>query len=116
MPAASAIASNVVPSYPLAMKSFNPVSAMRWSVSRRFCSPRPSFAGEALFALGLGLVLPNAMAGAIGPYPTMAGTASAVLGFVQMTGSALYAMAVGHLDDGTLRPMTTARLPSSGMP
>jgi MFS transporter, DHA1 family, multidrug resistance protein len=60
------------------------------------------------FALGLGLVLPNAMAGAIGPYPTMAGTASAVLGFVQMTGSALYAMAVGHLDDGTLRPMTTA--------
>lgn len=60
------------------------------------------------YALGLGLVFPNAMAGAIAPYPLMAGTASAVVGFVQMTGSALYAIAVGHLYDGTLRPMTTA--------
>jgi hypothetical protein len=38
----------------------------------------------------------------------MAGLASAVLGFVQLTGSALYAIAVSHLEDGTLRPMTTA--------
>ncbi len=60
------------------------------------------------YALGLGLVFPNAMAGAIAPYPLMAGTASAVVGFVQMTGSALYTIAVGHFDDGTLRPMTTA--------
>ena len=60
------------------------------------------------YAVGFGLVMPNAMAGAIGPFPRYAGTASAVLGFVQMTGSALYAIAVGHLDDGTLRPMTTA--------
>jgi DHA1 family bicyclomycin/chloramphenicol resistance-like MFS transporter len=60
------------------------------------------------FALALGLVLPNAMAGAIGPYPRMAGTASAVVGFVQMTASALYTIAVGHFYDGTLRPMTTA--------
>jgi DHA1 family bicyclomycin/chloramphenicol resistance-like MFS transporter len=60
------------------------------------------------FAMGLGLVMPNAMAGAIGPFPRMAGTASAVLGFLQMTGSAAYSTAVGHLYDGTLRPMTTA--------
>jgi DHA1 family bicyclomycin/chloramphenicol resistance-like MFS transporter len=60
------------------------------------------------YALGLGLVFPNALAGAIAPYPQMAGTASAVVGFVQMTGSAVYAMAVGHFYDGTLRPMTTA--------
>ena len=59
-------------------------------------------------ALGLGLVMPNAMAGAIGPFPRMAGLASAVLGFLQMTGSALYAIAVSQFDDGTLRPMTTA--------
>jgi len=31
-----------------------------------------------------------------------------VAGFVQLTGSALYAIAVSHADDGTLRPMTTA--------
>jgi DHA1 family bicyclomycin/chloramphenicol resistance-like MFS transporter len=60
------------------------------------------------FAFGLGFVLPNAAAGAIGPFPRMAGLASAVLGFVQLTGSALYAFVVSQFDDGTLRPMTTA--------
>jgi MFS transporter, DHA1 family, multidrug resistance protein len=60
------------------------------------------------FAFGLGFVLPNAAAGAIGPFPRMAGLASAGLGFVQLTGSALYAIGVSQLDDGTLRPMTTA--------
>jgi DHA1 family bicyclomycin/chloramphenicol resistance-like MFS transporter len=59
------------------------------------------------FAFGLGFVLPNAVAGAIGPFPRMAGLASAVLGFVQLTGSALYAVAVGHFHDETLRPMAT---------
>jgi MFS transporter, DHA1 family, multidrug resistance protein len=53
-------------------------------------------------------VLPNAVAGAIGPFPRLAGLASAVLGFVQLTGSALYAVAASGFDDGTLRPMTTA--------
>ena len=60
------------------------------------------------FAFGLGFVLPNAAAGAIGPFPRMAGLASAVLGFVQLTGSALYAVGVSGFYDGTLRPMTTA--------
>ena len=60
------------------------------------------------FAFGLGFVLPNAAAGAIGPFPRMAGLASAVLGFVQLTGSALYAIVVSQFYDGTLRPMTTA--------
>jgi MFS transporter, DHA1 family, multidrug resistance protein len=69
----------------------------------------PSVVGPMFaFAFGLGFVLPNATAGAIGPFPRMAGLASAVLGFVQLTGSALYAIAVSHLEDGTLRPMTTA--------
>jgi DHA1 family bicyclomycin/chloramphenicol resistance-like MFS transporter len=61
-----------------------------------------------VFAVGLGLTLPNGMAGAIGPFPRMAGLAAAVASFFQMTGSALYAVAVGHLYDGTARPMTTA--------
>src|SRR5436190_5278502 len=60
------------------------------------------------YAFGLGWVLPNAMAGAIGPFPRMAGLAAAGAGFVQLTGSALYAIAVSHTFDGTLRPMTTA--------
>jgi len=61
-----------------------------------------------VYAVGLGLTLPNGMAGAIGPFPRMAGLAAAVAGFFQMTGSALYSMAVGHLYDGTARPMATA--------
>jgi DHA1 family bicyclomycin/chloramphenicol resistance-like MFS transporter len=61
-----------------------------------------------VFALGLGLTLPNGMAGAIGPFPRMAGLAAAVAGFLQMTGSALYSVAVGRFYDGTARPMTTA--------
>jgi DHA1 family bicyclomycin/chloramphenicol resistance-like MFS transporter len=61
-----------------------------------------------VFAVGLGLTLPNGTAGAIGPFPRMAGLAAAVASFLQMTGSALYSVAVGHFDDGTARPMTTA--------
>lgn len=61
-----------------------------------------------VFAIGLGLALPNGMAGAVGPFPRMAGLAAAVAGFLQMTGSALYSVAVGHFWDGTARPMTTA--------
>jgi DHA1 family bicyclomycin/chloramphenicol resistance-like MFS transporter len=48
------------------------------------------------------------LTGAVGPFPRMAGLAAAVAGFLQMTGSALYSVAVGHFWDGTARPMTTA--------
>jgi DHA1 family bicyclomycin/chloramphenicol resistance-like MFS transporter len=61
-----------------------------------------------VFAIGLGLTLPNGTAGAIGPFPRMAGLAAAVASFLQMTGSALYSVAVARFDDGTARPMTTA--------
>jgi DHA1 family bicyclomycin/chloramphenicol resistance-like MFS transporter len=60
------------------------------------------------FAVGVGLVLPAGIAGAIGPFPRMAGLASALLGFCQMTGSALYGTLVGRLYDGTPRPMASA--------
>jgi len=55
-----------------------------------------------------GLVLPNAMAGAIGPFPRLAGTAAALLGFIQMGVAALIGAAIGHLADGTARPMAAA--------
>jgi DHA1 family bicyclomycin/chloramphenicol resistance-like MFS transporter len=61
-----------------------------------------------VFAVGVGLVMPTGIAGAIGPFPRMAGLASAVLGFLQMTGSALYGIVVGRLYDGSPRPMATA--------
>jgi DHA1 family bicyclomycin/chloramphenicol resistance-like MFS transporter len=61
-----------------------------------------------LFMIGAGLMLPNAIAGAIAPYPMMAGTASAFLGVVQMGVAAALGIAVGQLHDGTARGMTGA--------
>ncbi len=61
-----------------------------------------------VFTVGAGLMLPNAMAGALGPFPEMAGAASALLGFVQMAFAALVGVGVGHLHDGSGRSMTFA--------
>ncbi|WP_313950970.1 multidrug effflux MFS transporter [Accumulibacter sp.] len=47
-----------------------------------------------------GLVMPNAIAKALAPYPKMAGSASALMGFVQMTLAALVGIAVGHALSG----------------
>ena len=61
-----------------------------------------------VFLIGSGLMLPNALAGALGPFPTMAGAASALLGFIQMTVAAVIGIAVGQLHDGTGRSMALA--------
>jgi len=61
-----------------------------------------------LYLCGCGLMLPNAMAGALRYYPRMAGAASSLLGVLQMSIAALIGMAVGHLHDGTALPMTGA--------
>jgi MFS transporter, DHA1 family, multidrug resistance protein len=60
------------------------------------------------FAVGVGIVLPTAIAGAIGPFPRTAGLASAVLGFLQLTAAAIYGIVVGRLYDGTPVPMAIA--------
>lgn len=56
--------------------------------------------------IGIGLIFPNSIAGAIGPFPRAAGAASALLGFTQMTVAALVGVAVAQLHDGTSVPMT----------
>jgi DHA1 family bicyclomycin/chloramphenicol resistance-like MFS transporter len=43
----------------------------------------------AVFLAGLGMVLPQSIAGAMQPFPERAGAASSLLGFVQQTGAAL---------------------------
>lgn len=58
-----------------------------------------------IYMAGTGLVLPNAMAGAIGPFPRIAGSAAALLGFVQMGLAALGGAVIGHLANGTAIPM-----------
>ena len=62
---------------------------------------------------GNGLMMPNLQAGAIGPFPTIAGAASAMLGFLQMLGAATMGVIVGQTLDGTPYPMTLAVLGST---
>lgn len=54
-----------------------------------------------LFMVGAGLTLSNALAGSIGPFPTMAGRAAALVGFCQMVVAALAGIAVSEFADGT---------------
>ncbi|WP_166256698.1 multidrug effflux MFS transporter [Marinobacter salicampi] len=56
---------------------------------------------QTVFMAGVGMVLPQTMAGALANFPHMAGSASALFGFVQMTFAALIGMLVGHMHTGT---------------
>ncbi|MPZ11758.1 MAG: Bcr/CflA family efflux MFS transporter [Kiloniellaceae bacterium] len=61
-----------------------------------------------VFMVGTGLAMPNAQAGAIGPFPRMAGSASALLGFFQMGSAALVGIVVGHGSASSALAMMTA--------
>ena len=61
-----------------------------------------------VYMVGVGMVFPNAQAGAMGPFPTKAGAAAAMVGFLQMAIAAAVGIAVGHAFDGTSIPMATA--------
>lgn len=60
------------------------------------------------YAIGMGMVLPHAMAIALAPFPHIAGTASALLGFLQMGLSALGTAAVGAVLTDSPQPMLIA--------
>jgi len=62
---------------------------------------------QMLAMVGVGFVFPNSQAGAIGPFPQMAGAASALVGFFQMGIAAAVGLAIGHAFDGTARPLAT---------
>lgn len=57
------------------------------------------------YSLSVGFVMPNSMAGALGPFPQMAGAASALMGFIQMALAASFGAVVGWVYDGTPLPM-----------
>jgi DHA1 family bicyclomycin/chloramphenicol resistance-like MFS transporter len=58
-----------------------------------------------LFSASLGLVLPNSMAIALSPFPHIAGTASSLLGFIQMSIAAIASALVGLLMTTSPQPM-----------
>ncbi len=58
------------------------------------------------YMMAVGFVMPQAMAGALGPFAHMAGTASAFLGFIQMSFAAIVGVMVGQFHDGTPASMS----------
>ncbi|BBB29294.1 Bcr/CflA family multidrug efflux MFS transporter [Neptunomonas japonica] len=56
---------------------------------------------QVFFMMAVGMVMPQAMAGAMGPFSKMAGTASALLGFTQSAIAAVVGLIVGHSHTGT---------------
>jgi DHA1 family bicyclomycin/chloramphenicol resistance-like MFS transporter len=50
----------------------------------------------AIYLAGLGLTMPQAMAGALQPFPERAGAASSLMGFTQQTAAALIGALIGH--------------------
>jgi MFS transporter, DHA1 family, multidrug resistance protein len=65
----------------------------------------PILAATTLYLAGLGLVMPQAMAGALTPFPDRAGAASSLLGFSQQTCAAILGAIVGHMLGGSAWPI-----------
>jgi len=61
-----------------------------------------------LYVLGLGLVMPNAVAAAMEPVPHMAGFASSLIGCLQTAGGSLAGYLVSAFYDRTALPMALA--------
>jgi MFS transporter, DHA1 family, multidrug resistance protein len=73
-----------------------------------------------LYAMGVGLTLPQAQASAMMPFPERAGAASSLVGICQMTLSAVVGLGVGHMltgsaYSGSALPMPIAMLCMGGL-
>ncbi|MCZ6861166.1 MAG: multidrug effflux MFS transporter [Alphaproteobacteria bacterium] len=77
--------------------------------------PLTLFGPASVAAFATGLSMPNAQAGAISVNPKAAGTASGLLGFIQMAVGAGVAQTVGTIHDGTPYPMIAVMLACAGL-
>ncbi|SCY49108.1 multidrug effflux MFS transporter [Microvirga guangxiensis] len=62
----------------------------------------------AIYAMGVGLTMPQAMASALMPFPDRAGAASSLLGICQMTFAAILGIVLGQNLGGSALPLPTA--------
>ena len=62
----------------------------------------------AVYLAGLGLAMPQAMAGALTPFPDRAGTAASLMGLVQQTVAAIVAAVIGGYLGRSAWPMTAS--------
>jgi DHA1 family bicyclomycin/chloramphenicol resistance-like MFS transporter len=72
------------------------------------------FAAAILNALAAGMIVPNAMAGAVSAYPARAGAASSLLGFAQFTVAAVFTQIGAAIAHDSAAPMTLAMAALSG--
>ncbi len=79
--------------------------AMLALVLARVDGPLTLLAPMMLFTMGLGLVMPQGQAGALSPFPQMAGSAAALMGSMQFAIASVVGAAGGHGFDGTAFPM-----------
>ncbi|WP_110948839.1 multidrug effflux MFS transporter [Pseudomonas bohemica] len=61
---------------------------------------------QVVFTLGSGIMMAHLISGALLPFPGMAATAAAAMGFIQMSAGALTSALVSRAYDGTALPMT----------
>ncbi|MCW5770838.1 MAG: multidrug effflux MFS transporter [Rhodospirillaceae bacterium] len=76
----------------------------------RIDAPAAIIGPMSLYLFGAGFVFPNATAGAISPYQTKAGAASALLGFSQFATGAVIAAGVTRFHHGTQAALVTGVL------
>jgi DHA1 family bicyclomycin/chloramphenicol resistance-like MFS transporter len=81
--------------------------AMATGVWLEIPSPLVLILPAAVYLFGLGLVLPQAQASALGPFPHRAGTASSLVGFTQQTVAAIVGIGVGHVLGTSALPLAT---------
>ncbi|GEO80097.1 multidrug effflux MFS transporter [Pararhodospirillum oryzae] len=79
-------------------------AVLAWAGIASLASVLPCVAGQ---FLACALIMPNGQAGGLGPYPRLAGTASSLMGFLQMGVGALAGYMVGAFHDATTRPLMT---------
>jgi DHA1 family bicyclomycin/chloramphenicol resistance-like MFS transporter len=75
------------------------------SVAVDMALPITITASMALCLCGMGMVLPQVTAGALTPFPQIAGTASSVMGFSHQCSGALMSIIVGNTLGGTAWPV-----------
>jgi DHA1 family bicyclomycin/chloramphenicol resistance-like MFS transporter len=80
-------------------------AALAWMGVESIWTVMPFICGH---SLACAFIMPNGMAGAIGPFPRMAGAASSLLGFTQMAVGSIAGYAVGVFHDGTTRSLMTS--------
>lgn len=78
---------------------------LAWLMVPRFPSPLIFMLPVMAYSFSQGLVMPNAIAGAMEPLPYMAGLAAALLGAVQMGSGGITGYIVNALYDGTAVPL-----------